>query len=131
MFLQNKASMFDLAWNTPGLDSSRTWGDFGKENEAQFSAWYFDFAPIDGIRRHFEDALTWGAYALEQGLLLPAYDYCIQANHLFNVLDARGSMSPAERTENIGRIRHLVSACCHKWVSTHTDIPEQFHGEEA
>ncbi len=116
MFLQNKTSMFDLAWNRPGSESSYTWGALGKDSEAQFSKWYFDCAPIDGLRRHFEDALTWGASALDQGLVLPAYDYCIQANHLFNMLDARGSMSVAERAENIGRIRHLVSACCHKWI---------------
>ncbi len=118
LFLQNKSSVLDLAWNTPGSPTSCTWGDIAFPSEQQFSAWYFDFAPIEGLRRHFEDALSWGALALEKALVLPAYDYCIQANHIFNILDARGSMSVAERGENIARIRHLASACCHAWVET-------------
>lgn len=118
LFLQNKARIFDLAWNEPGSESSYTWGDVSLRSEQEFSAWYFDFAPIAGLRGHFEDALAWGTLALGKTLILPAYDYVIQANHTFNILDARGAMSVAERAENIARIRHLASACCHAWVQT-------------
>ncbi len=116
LFLQNKDSFFDLAWNNPDSDAPYTWGDVALRGEQQFSAWCFEHAPVSGLMQHFEDALTWGALALEKQLVLPAYDYVIQANHIFNILDARGAISVAQRAENIARIRHLASACCAAWI---------------
>lgn len=116
LFLQNKSSLFDLAWNDPDSATAYTWGDVSLESERQFSTWYFEGAPVDILRRHFEDALVCGERALAQDLVLPAYDYVIQANHTFNVVDARGALSVAERAECISRVRHLASACCRAWV---------------
>jgi len=116
LFLQNKENIFDLQWNESGSEKMYSWGDIALRGEQEFSAWYFNYAPIEGLRQHFEDALAWGKHALEKTLILPAYDYVIQANHIFNILDARGSMSVAERAENITHIRHLASACCQAWV---------------
>ena len=130
LFLQNKSSFFDLAWNDPDAHPAYTWGDVALRGEQEFSAWYFDHAPIEGLLRHFEDALSWGAMALEKNLILPAYDYVIQANHVFNVLDARGAIGVAQRAENIARIRHLASACCHSWVGRHRDLAEPGHAVE-
>jgi glycyl-tRNA synthetase alpha chain len=44
----------------------------------------------------------------EKGLVLPAYDYCLKCSHTFNMLDARGAISVAERTSYIGRVRNLA-----------------------
>ena len=38
-------------------------------------------------------------------LALPAYDQCMKASHLFNLLDARGAISVVERAAYIGRVR--------------------------
>ena len=53
---------------------------------------------------------------LEKELVLPAYDYCMKSSHLFNVLDARGALSVAERTGYIGRVRGLARGCADAYV---------------
>jgi glycyl-tRNA synthetase alpha chain len=50
-------------------------------------------------------------------LALPAYDQCIKASHLFNLLDARGVISVAERASYIGRVRNLAKSCAEIWVA--------------
>jgi glycyl-tRNA synthetase alpha chain len=52
----------------------------------------------------------------DAGLALPAYDQCIQCSHLFNLLDARGAISVAERAEYIRRIRDLACRCAAAWL---------------
>ena len=49
-------------------------------------------------------------------LSLPAYDQCLQASHLFNLLDARGVISATERQSYIGRIRTLAKLCGSKYI---------------
>ena len=51
------------------------------------------------------------------GLALPAYDQCLKASHLFNLLDARGVISVTERAAYIGRVRTLAKACCETWLT--------------
>jgi glycyl-tRNA synthetase alpha chain len=53
-------------------------------------------------------------------LALPAYDQCIKASHLFNLLDARGVFSVTERASYIGRVRVLAKGCCEAWVAGET-----------
>ena len=51
-------------------------------------------------------------------MALPAYDQCIKASHLFNLLDARGVISVTERQSYILRVRELAKACCAAWLKT-------------
>ena len=51
-------------------------------------------------------------------LALPAYDQCIKASHLFNLLDARGVISVTERQAYIGRVRALAKKCADAFVMT-------------
>ena len=53
---------------------------------------------------------------VHRGLALPAYDQCLKASHLFNLLDARGAISVTERTAYILRVRALANACCEAWL---------------
>ena len=73
-------------------------------------------SPDTGPRRHFEDAETACAGTLERGLALPAYDQCLKASHIFNLLDARGAISVTERAAYIGRVRVLAKGCCEAWL---------------
>ena len=54
---------------------------------------------------------------LERRLALPAYDQCVKASHLFNLLDARGVISVTERASYIGRVRTLAKGCCEAWIA--------------
>ena len=69
------------------------------------------------LGRHFEDAERECAALLAQKLALPAYDQCIKASHLFNLLDARGVISVAERAAYIGRVRALAKGSCEAWLA--------------
>ena len=51
-------------------------------------------------------------------MALPAYDQCIKASHVFNLLDARGVISVTERQSYILRVRELAKACGEAWVHT-------------
>jgi len=69
------------------------------------------------LARHFADAEHECAALLTHDLALPAYDQCIKASHLFNLLDARGVISVTERASYIGRVRALAKGCCEAWVA--------------
>ena len=58
---------------------------------------------------------------LDKKMSLPAYDQCLKASHIFNVLDARGAISVAERAEYIGRIRNIVKLAAEVWIQTQKD----------
>jgi glycyl-tRNA synthetase alpha chain len=72
------------------------------------------------LTRHFADAETECAALLTHDLALPAYDQCIKASHLFNLLDARGVISVTERASYIGRVRALAKSCSEAWVAGDT-----------
>ena len=58
----------------------------------------------------------------EKGLVLPAYDYCLKCSHLFNILDARGAISVAERTKYIERIRNLARRVCKNYIEQREEM---------
>ena len=110
MYLQGVDNVFDLVW-VPGI----TYRDVYHRNEVEQSRFNFSHAPVEVLFRQFEEAsTTCGALAAE-GLALPAYDHCIQASHLFNLLNARGAISVAERARFIGRVRALALQCARVW----------------
>ena len=39
-----------------------------------------------------------------------------KASHIFNLLDARGAIGVAQRTEYISRIRELAKGAGHAWL---------------
>jgi len=69
------------------------------------------------LMQHFADAEGECASLLGHNLALPAYDQCIKASHLFNLLDARGVISVTERAAYIGRVRTLAKSCCEAWLA--------------
>ena len=115
MYIQGVENVFDLDWNGDGV----TYGEVFLENEKQGSAYNFEHADTDILKRHFEDAETQcrALLALDEPLALPAYEQCIKASHLFNLLDARGVVSVTERAATIGRVRALATGCCEAWIA--------------
>ncbi len=113
MFVQKCENVFELDWNGNGV----TYGDVFLQNEKEFSAYNFEFADVDILRSNFKDAEESCSKLLSSGLVLPAYDQCIKASHIFNLLDSRGVVSVTERAANIGRVRALAKSCCEAWVN--------------
>jgi len=122
MYVQGVENVYDLDWDGVDKDKGgKTYGDVFLENEQQQSAYNFEIADTDMLRRHFEDAEKECARILEARKPLPAYDQCLKASHLFNLLDARGVISVTERAAYIGRVRALAKGCCEQWVAIHKD----------
>ncbi len=128
MYVQGVENVFDLDWNgLPPEAGGKRYRDVFLQAEKEFSTFNFEVAATEALFRHFEDAenecksvLSYGA---ENGrpLPLPAYDQCMKASHLFNLLDARGVISVTERQAYIARVRELAKACCEAWHQTQLD----------
>ncbi|GBD41651.1 Glycine--tRNA ligase alpha subunit [bacterium HR39] len=114
MYVQGVENVFELDWNGRGV----TYGDVFLQNEREYSRYNFEVADTDMLFRHFEDAERECRHILEFGLPLPAYDQCLKASHIFNLLDARGVISVAERQAYIARVRALARACAEAWLKS-------------
>ena len=114
MYIQGVDNVYDLDWNgLPKDQGGVTYGDVFLQNEKQFSAYNFELANTERLFQNFKDAEAECQDILAQGNYpLPAYDQCIKASHIFNLLDARGVISVTERAAYIGRVRALAKACC-------------------
>ena len=66
----------------------------------------------------------------DQRLTLPAYDYCIKSSHAFNLLDARGAISVAERTGYIARVRALARQCAERYIEERAEMGYPLLGRE-
>jgi glycyl-tRNA synthetase alpha chain len=113
MYIQGVENVYDLAFNDEGVK----YGDVFLEAEKEYSAHNFEHADTAALLRHFNDAEAECKALNAVGLPLPAYDQCIKASHRFNLLDARGAISVAERQAYIGRVRALAKACCEGWLA--------------
>src|SRR5260221_6047441 len=116
MYVQGVENVYDLDWNGVKGPGGKSYGDVFLESERQFSAFNFEHANTERLFRHFADAEEECQALLAVRLPLPAYDQCIKASHLFNLLDARGMISVTERASYIGRVRALAKGCCEGWL---------------
>ena len=114
MFVQGKNNVFDLDWNSEGVKYKEVFFQAEKE----FSAYNFEFANTETLLKNFEFAEAECKALLEKKLALPAYDQCLKASHIFNLLDARGVIGVAERTGYINRIRELAKGSGAAWLAT-------------
>jgi glycyl-tRNA synthetase alpha chain len=118
MYVQGVDNVFDLDWNGAKGKRRVIYGDVFKQSEREFSAYNFERANSEVLFRHFEDAESECTALLAAELPLPAYDQCLKASHLFNLLDARGLISVTERAAYIGRVRALAKGCCEAWLAS-------------
>jgi glycyl-tRNA synthetase alpha chain len=127
MYVEGVESVFDLDYNGVSGPGRVSYGDVFKRAEREFSAYNFEIADTAMLVRHFADAerecgavLAKGADG--RGLALPAYDQCLKASHLFNLLDARGAVSVTERAAYILRVRALAKGCCEAWLAGAAEV---------
>jgi glycyl-tRNA synthetase alpha chain len=128
MYVQGVDNVYDLNFNGREGAEKVTYGEVFLQAEQEYSRHNFEHADTAMLHRHFEDAerecaalLAAGAPARAGGLhrmVLPAYDQCIKASHVFNLLDARGVISVTERASYIQRVRNLAKACGEAFLLT-------------
>ena len=117
MYIQGVEDVYNLKYNNTGV----SYGDIFLQAEKEFSSYNFDYANTEKLFNHFSDAEAECAALLETNLPLPAYDQCIKASHLFNLLDARGVISVTERQSFILRVRELAKGCCLAWLNSQSE----------
>ena len=125
MYVQGVENVYDLNFNGREGTEKVTYGDVFLQAEQEYSRYNFEYADTDMLLRHFKDAeeeckrlLSLGDKGDNHLLALPAYDQCIKASHMFNLLDARGVISVTERQSFILRVRELAKACGAAWLKT-------------
>ncbi|GAB0114098.1 glycine--tRNA ligase subunit alpha [Acidisoma sp. C75] len=117
MYVQGIENVYDLDFNGAGV----SYGDVFKRAEIDYSRHNFEIANTERLEQHFRDAEAECQSLLNAKLAQPAYDQCIKASHLFNLLDARGVISVTERAAYIGRVRTLARGCCEAWLAGETE----------
>jgi glycyl-tRNA synthetase alpha chain len=130
MYLQGVDNGFELNFNGRDGAEKVTYGDVFLQAEREYSRHNFEFANTDMLFQHFKDAEAECKALLKAGdmtlpgtpgyhlMAQPAYDQCIKASHVFNLLDARGVISVTERQSYILRVRELAKACGEAWLKT-------------
>jgi len=121
--------VMEMPFNDPSAPIPLRYGDVFRQTEQEYSRWNFDVADTEMLLQHFKDAEAECARILAEPMddpktgtrivmAHPAYDQCIKASHLFNLLDARGVISVTERQAYIGRVRALAKACADAYLQT-------------
>jgi len=114
MFIQNKKNVFDLIWNNDEV----TYKDVFYQSEKEFSAYNFEYANTDNLFKIFDMLEQETKSLIEKKISLPAYDQCLKASHVFNILDARGVISIAQRAQYISKIRDLTKSIGKVWLES-------------
>ena len=129
MYVLGVDHVMDMPFNDPSSLIPMTYRDIFKQTEEEYARWNFDVANTDVLLKQFEEAEAECENILTQDhldpktgthiiMVHPAYDQCIKASHIFNLLDARGVISVTERQAFIGRVRALATKCANAFVKT-------------
>ncbi len=108
MYILNVDNVYNLPWS---VETGTTYGDLFLDNEKQYSAYNFEEADTDFLTLYFNEIEKQGFKLAEKGLVLPAYEKCMNLSHAFNVLEARGVISVSKRADYINRIALLAQEC--------------------
>ena len=114
MFTQQKKNVYDLIWNNENVEYREVF----HQSEKEFSAYNFEHANTENLIKMFDMFEVEAKSLIEKKLSLPAYDQCLKASHVFNILDARGAISVAQRAEYINRIRDITKSVASIWINT-------------
>jgi glycyl-tRNA synthetase alpha chain len=127
MYVQGVDNVYDLNFNGLEGEEKVTYGDVFLQAEQEYSRYNFEMANTDILHQHFIDAERECAAILKAGstgegslhkCVFPAYDHCIKASHVFNLMDARGVISVTERQSYILRVRNLARQCGEAFLLT-------------
>lgn len=116
LYIQGVDHISKIDWNGAKGDKALSYGDIDFEAERQFSKFNLEIVDTTMLLQQFIDAEKQCNSLIEAKLPFPAYDYCIKASHIFNLLNSRGVISVAERASYISKVRNLAKMCCTTWL---------------
>ena len=114
MFTQQKQNVYDLVWNNENVEYREVF----HQSEKEFSAYNFEYANTKNLFKMFDMFESEAKVLAEKKISLPAYDQCLKASHVFNILDSRGVISVAQRAEYIARIREITKSAATVWIDS-------------
>ena len=129
MFVLGIDHVMDMPFNGPKTRIPLSYADVYLQTEKEYARWNFDVANTEMLLKHFQDCEVECRAILDQPaidprtgntiiMVHPAYDQCIKASHLFNLLDSRGVISATERQAYIARVRALAKLCADAFVQS-------------
>ncbi len=116
MYLQQVENVFNIKWN-----DTLTYRDIHFRSEVEYSIYNFEKADVMLLKDLFDKYEKEAQRLLDLDLVLPGYDFVLKCSHTFNLLDARGVLSPIERANYIGRVRNLAKKTAEKWLKKEYD----------
>ncbi|MEM7767458.1 MAG: glycine--tRNA ligase subunit alpha, partial [Pseudomonadota bacterium] len=123
MYVFGVDNVYHLPFNAPDSAVPLTYRDVFHENEVQQSHFNFTHADVDMLLKWFEGCERQSQALREAELPLPAYDFALKASHYFNLIDARGAISPTERQAYIARVRDLARGAAVLWADQQGRAP--------
>lgn len=125
MYIQGKESVYDLMWN-----EKITYGDVHKKSEWELSVYSYELADVGMLVKLFDMYEKECLKISEEGIVLPAYDYCLKCSHVFNILEARGVISVTERTKYIERVRNLARIISQNYLTQREEMGYPLLGDD-
>ncbi|MDY0361668.1 MAG: glycine--tRNA ligase subunit alpha [Desulforegulaceae bacterium] len=117
MYIQGVDNVYDLKWN-----DELSYGDLFHTQEVEQSKYNFELADTSLLHDFFSKYESEAHRLIKEGVVLPAYEFCLKCSHTFNLLDARGAISVTERTGYIGRIRNIARACSEAFLDQRREM---------
>ncbi len=117
MYIQGVDNIYDLKW-----DGNLTYGEVYKQFEYEHSKYVFEMADVQFLTAFFDGCEKEALRCMDEGLVLPGYDYVLKCSHMFNILDARGAFGAAQRTAYMGRVRSLARRAATQWVKRREEL---------
>lgn len=124
MYLQDVDNIFDIKWN-----KDINYGDLFRTAEYEHSVYSFESGDVDALLNLFNIYEKEATKILEEGLVLPSYDYVLKCSHVFNILDARGAISVTERTHYMSRVRNLANSVASQYLKQRKEMGFPFLNE--
>ncbi len=111
MYIQGVDSVWNLQWN-----EKVKYSDVLLRSEIEHCKYNFEYSNTENIIKQFKEHIEQAKILAKAGIITPAYEFCMKASHLFNLLDARGVLSVAERAGYIAEVRNVSRSCCQEWL---------------
>ena len=113
MYIQGIDNVYDLAWDNNGTK----YGEVFLQNEKEQSVYNFEKSTPLVLINNFKELENLNSKLIQDKLVLPAYEQCIKASHIFNLIDASGVIGVNERADYIGRVRAMVKSCADLYIN--------------
>ena len=122
MALQDVDDVFDVEWGAGVKYRDVRHRDEVEQSKYAFGQVDMPKAEFNALHRTmFDQYYGLSQTLLRSNLVLPAHEYCLKCSHMFNVLDASGSLGVTERTAYILRVRQLALGIAKAWVGEETE----------